>query len=216
MVNLMIICAAFGLLIGLLVAEKRASSKWILTFKTPLSALFVIAAVIQPHPVPVYYQAVLAGLIWGLVGDICLTIPGNTAFRAGLVAFLVGHVLYIVAFVSLAESRPWLTPVHLLIATASAGVFLWLRPRLGKMLIPVVLYIIVISVMLAAAWGAFLNPSVAWVGGWTFLIGALVFYASDVLVARDKFIATQFVNRLVGLPLYYAGQFLIAFSVGMI
>ena len=104
MVNLLIICAAFVLLIGLLIAEKKANLKWILTFKTPLSALFVAAAIIQPHPVPAYYQVVLAGLIWGLVGDICLAIAGNTAFRAGLVAFLVGHILYIVAFVSLTES----------------------------------------------------------------------------------------------------------------
>ena len=183
MVNLLIICVAFVLLIGLLIAEKKANLKWILTFKTPLSALFVAAAIIQPHPVPAYYQVVLAGLIWGLVGDICLAIAGNTAFRAGLVAFLVGHILYIVAFVSLTESTQWLTAAHLLIATVSIAIFLWLRPRLGKMLIPVVLYIIVISVMLAAAWVAFLNPALNWTGAWFVFIGALCFYASDILVA---------------------------------
>jgi len=216
MVNFLIICVAFILLIGLLIAEKRGNPKWILTFKTPLSVLFATTAIIQPHPVPAYYYAVFAGLIWGLAGDVCLAIPGNMAFRAGLVAFLVGHILYIVAFVSLTESAQWLTAAHLFIAAVSVGIFSWLHPHLGKMLIPVVLYIIVISVMLAAAWVAFLNPVLNWTGACFVFIGALCFYVSDILVARNKFIASQFVNRLIGLPLYYAGQFLIAFSVGMI
>jgi uncharacterized membrane protein YhhN len=216
MVNLLIICAAFVLLTGLLISEKRASRKWMLAFKTPLSALFVIAAIVQPHPVATYYYAVLVGLIWGLVGDICLAIPGNNAFRAGLVAFLLGHILYIVAFIGLANSAQWIDPAYLLIAAVSVGVFLWLRPHLGKMLIPVVLYIIVISVTLAAAWVAFLNPALNRTGAWFVFIGALCFYASDIFVARDKFIASQFANRLIGLPLYYTGQFLIALSVGII
>jgi hypothetical protein len=47
-------------------------------------------------------------------------------------------------------------------------------------------------------------------------VGALSFYFSDVFVARDRFIEQQFLNRLLGLPLYFAGQFLLAFSVGLL
>lgn len=46
--------------------------------------------------------------------------------------------------------------------------------------------------------------------------GALLFYLSDIFVARDRFLKTSFLNRLVGLPIYYAGQFLLAFSVGLL
>jgi hypothetical protein len=35
-------------------------------------------------------------------------------------------------------------------------------------------------------------------------------------VARQRFVAPAFANRLYGLPLYYLGQFLLAFSVGRI
>jgi uncharacterized membrane protein YhhN len=216
MIDLLIICVAFVLLIVLLIAEKRAIPKWILIFKTPLSAFFVITAIIQPHPIPSYYHAILAGLLWGLAGDVCLTVPGKNTFRAGLVAFLLGHVLYIVAFVGLINSSQWFSPAHLVIAAVSIGIFLWLRPHLGKMLIPVVAYIIVISVMMAAASVVFFNTPVNAAGGWSVLIGALCFYLSDILVARDRFVAPQFSNRLVGLPMYYAGQFLIAFSVGLV
>ncbi len=45
---------------------------------------------------------------------------------------------------------------------------------------------------------------------------ALSFYVSDVFVARDRFLKEEFINRLVGLPMYYAGQFLLAFSVGLL
>jgi uncharacterized membrane protein YhhN len=215
-VNAAVVTAAVCLLIGLLFAEKKGQTDPILTFKTPLSALFVVAALIQPHAVPSYYHWVLAGLVWGLVGDVCLALKGKSAFRAGLVAFLLGHILYVVAFVGLTRLSDWLTPAHLIIAAASAGVFWWLRPHLGAMLVPVALYIIVISGMLAAAWVAFLNPDLPRGGAVTLLLGALCFYLSDLFVARDRFVRSEFANRALGLPLYYCGQFLIAFSVGLI
>jgi hypothetical protein len=46
--------------------------------------------------------------------------------------------------------------------------------------------------------------------------GALLFYLSDLFVARDRFIKNESLNRFVGLPMYYGGQFLLAFSVGLV
>jgi hypothetical protein len=46
--------------------------------------------------------------------------------------------------------------------------------------------------------------------------GAVSFYFFDVFVARDRFLKSEFLNRLIGLPLYYFGQFLLAFSVGLL
>jgi hypothetical protein len=39
---------------------------------------------------------------------------------------------------------------------------------------------------------------------------------SDIFVARQRFVTKAFVNRSAGLPLYYAGQFMIAFSTGLV
>jgi hypothetical protein len=44
-------------------------------------------------------------------------------------------------------------------------------------------------------------------------IGAVGFYLSDLSVARDRFVVSEFVNRLWGLPLYYAAQVAMAWSV---
>lgn len=48
------------------------------------------------------------------------------------------------------------------------------------------------------------------------LNGAFSFYLSDVFVARQRFVQPAFLNRLIGLPLYYLGQFQIAYTVGLI
>ncbi len=216
MVNIAIVALALALLAGLLVAEKLKRSGLILTFKTPLSALFVAVAVIQPHPVQSYYHWVLAGLVLGLIGDVCLALKGDEPFKAGLVAFLLGHIMYVVAFWGLTRPPDWLTAGLVLIVLFSLGAFFWLRPHLGAMRAPVVIYVIVISIMLAAAWVAFLNPGTNGKGSWMIFLGALCFYVSDLFVARDRFVKNQFINPLLGLPLYYAGQFLIAVSVGLV
>jgi hypothetical protein len=44
----------------------------------------------------------------------------------------------------------------------------------------------------------------------------LAFYLSDLAVARDRFVARAFVNRLWGLPLYYAAQILFAVSTRLL
>jgi len=33
-------------------------------------------------------------------------------------------------------------------------------------------------------------------------------------VARDRFVNKAAINRILGLPLYFGGQFLLAFSIG--
>jgi len=52
----------------------------------------------------------------------------------------------------------------------------------------------------------------AWIVG-GLVLGAIAFFASDLSVARDKFVVRNYVNRAWGLPAYYAGQLLIAWSL---
>ena len=215
--DLILVAAAVVLLGGLLAAERANKKTLALVVKTTLSCLFVVAAVVQPHPVEAYFHWVLAGLVLGLVGDVCLALPGDRAFQAGLVAFLLGHVAYIVAFAGLVRGlADFASPVHVVVFGASAAAFWWFRPHLGEMLLPVVAYVVVITVMVAVAWSGSRNPLVPDLGGITLLLGTVAFYISDLCVAREKFIGGGFANKLVGLPLYYAGQFLIAFSVGLV
>lgn len=43
--------------------------------------------------------------------------------------------------------------------------------------------------------------------------GAALFYLSDLAVARHRFVAPGPENKLIGLPLYYAAQLILASTV---
>jgi uncharacterized membrane protein YhhN len=216
MMNILIIILGIILLFGLLYYEKKKNRIPSLITKSTVSLLFVMTALLQPHPVPAYYHYLFVGLIFCLTGDVCLALPQEKAFKAGLVAFLIGHIFYIFSFSSLIQIRHWISAGLFIIFGLSALIFLWLRPHLKAMLIPVLLYILVITVMASGAWAVFWKSSFPISGRALILAGSLCFYFSDVFVARDKFIKEEYTNRLLGLPLYYAGQFLLAFSVGLL
>jgi len=216
MINLFIIILGIILLFELLYYEKKKVRTPLLIIKSTLSSLFVMTALLQPHPVPAYYHYLFIGLIFCLIGDVCLALPQVKAFRRGLVAFLVGHVFYIFSFLSLTSIFERISVGPLIIFVMSAFVFFWLRPHLKSMLIPVLLYILVITVMASGAWAVFRKSSFQISGRTLILVGSLCFYVSDVFVARNRFIKEEYTNRLLGLPLYYTGQFLLAFSIGLL
>ena len=213
MIHFLTILLAIILLNLLLFHEKKENRKPAFITKSLLSLLFVVTAVIQPHPLPNYYAYLFIGLIFCLIGDVCLALP-EKFFKAGLVAFLLGHVFYLISFTTLTNMVQWLSLGGLLFFMISAIVFFWLRPHLGAMLGSVSVYILVITVMASAAWAVFRETALPAPGRSLILLGAISFYVSDVFVARNKFIKNEFQNRLVGLPLYYLGQFLLAFSPG--
>jgi uncharacterized membrane protein YhhN len=215
MLNALIIAAAAVLMVGLLYAEKKGSLHGKLLTKPFLSALFICAAVFQPHPAARYYGLLLAGLTLCLGGDLFLALPGQKMFRVGLISFLLGHILYIFAFSRLADMNSWTATAA--VGTLMAGIFIYRRLRrgLGDMRVPVIFYIIVISLMLCSAASVAGDAVLAAQGRAAVAAGALLFYISDLFVARQRFVRAGFVNRLIGLPLYYTGQFLLAFSVGM-
>ncbi len=156
-------------------------------------------------------RLIVVGLAASWVGDACLLSRARGPFLAGLGAFLLGHVAYCAAF--------WHHGVDLQASAVAApvmvvaGVIVERRLRPGvdaSMRGPVLAYIVVISLMVSLAVGAW------WAGASpVLLVGALAFYLSDLSVARDRFVVSSFENRLWGLPAYYLGQLCLAVSVGL-
>lgn len=224
MQNLLIIVFALAGLIGVLYFEKKEnrydggteSRGKVLPVKAALSSLFIIAALLQPHPLPGYFRLLLIGLIFCMGGDVCLAIPGRKTFLIGLVSFLIGHVFYAIAFFTAAQTGSWTWIGTAIVLAFGALVFLRFRPHLGSMTAPVLAYIIVISVMVVGAWTVLADEGLALSGRVMVFVGALLFYLSDLFVARHRFVTKAFLNRAVGLPMYYAGQFTLAFSVGLL
>lgn len=152
-------------------------------------------------------ELMLVGLILSWLGDLFLTYDGRTPFVAGLIAFLLAHIAYVVAFVNRGLGDAFYTPaVAVLLVAIPVG--RWLLPTVPRELkAPVVAYMTAISLMVATAVST--NTKEA---DWRIPIGAIAFYLSDIGVARDRFARPGLVNRLVGLPLYFGGQLLLAWA----
>ena len=78
---------------------------------------------------------------------------------------------------------------------------------------PVLAYFVVITLMMCLAVAVYFDSGVPQTFRRLVMLGALCFYASDLAVALDRFVNPRFKQAYWGLPLYYAGQFLLAFSV---
>lgn len=216
MLNAAIITLAVLLLILLLYNVKKDNRRSILFTKTTLSSLFIILAILQPHASARYYQFILIGLVLCLGGDVFLALSQKHMFLVGLISFLLGHVFYIIAFITVSPAYPGLWAEYFITLVISGRVYFWLRPNLGSMNYPVLIYIAIITIMLCASWSILFNTELARTGRIIVFAGAFLFYTSDVFVARNRFVKSEFLNPVIGLPLYYAGQFLLAFSVGIV
>jgi uncharacterized membrane protein YhhN len=213
MLNLLIVLTAIILLAVLLHCENSRNINGRLAAKTLLSSLFILAVLVQPHPIIHYYHFLLSGLLLCLVGDVCLAFEQEKMFLWGLISFLLGHVSYTFGFFHVAHPGPWTWGGSIIVLCISIRIYFWLKPHLGTMKTPVLFYCIVITGMLSGAWSVLDNSRLMLSGRLMIFIGGLLFYVSDVFVARDRFLKKDFFNRLVGLPLYYTGQFILAFSV---
>ena len=215
MLDTAIIILALPVLAGLLFFAKRDSTRGIIMTKPLLSALFILVALSVPHANQKYFGLVLAGLLFCLAGDVFLIfVLSRKLFMVGLISFLTGHVLYSIAFFTMATSGTLALVIAVLCLTLSGTVAVWLRPHLGTMTIPVIAYVIIITVMVIGAASLAGNEQVSFNGRLLAFCGAILFYLSDILVARHRFVKRAYINRLVGLPLYYTAQFMIAYSIG--
>ncbi len=212
----LILLLAIALLAALLYFENKENRQWILPTKTLLSLLFIITGLTQVLLWQPFTLFIICGLVFCLGGDVFLALPQERMFLFGLISFLLGHVCYGIGFFWLANVGG-MTVIGV-VTTVVIGVLIyrWLKPNLGSMQKPVIAYIVVISLMVIAAWSILGTSDQASAGRWLVFLGAISFYVSDIFVARDRFLKNTFLNRLWGLPLYYLGQFLIAFSVGSI
>jgi uncharacterized membrane protein YhhN len=205
-----IVAATVAAVAALLLAEGRGLRPGVWIAKPVASAGFVALALACGASGTRYGRWVLVALLLGALGDLLLIPKGaKRSFAAGLVSFLLGHLAFVVAFLVRGTAWPWLLGGALAAGAIGVPLLRWLSPHVPASLrAPVLAYVAVISAMVAAAAGAF----GAGAGG-TLLAGALGFFASDLAVARERFVEKSFTNKLWGLPLYYAAQLLLAATV---
>lgn len=195
---------------GLLLAERAGSRPGVWIAKPIAAAGFLLAAWSAGAWESGYGRWILAGLALSFCGDVLL-IPRDAprAFLAGLVAFLLGHVAYTIAFAVRGLDLVTAAVAMVAVLGASLMALRYLLPHVSRrMRGPVLAYLVVISGMLVCA-----AATVGHAGGIAIFAGALAFYGSDLAVARQRFVAQSFTNKLWGLPLYFGAQLLLASTV---
>lgn len=202
------VCVSVTLLglVGLVAAEVARKRLWIWVWKPLASAGFVAAGALAPGFASTSGRWLVVGLVFAALGDLLLIPRDKRAFLGGLVAFLLGHVCYAVAFAQMGIHPLTLGVASGCVLAVAVVVCRWLLPHVeAPMRVPVLAYVAVISAMVALSASAYAKT-----GAWIPVLGAVLFYLSDLAVARDRFVAPGVVNRAWGLPTYYGGQLVLA------
>lgn len=195
-------------------ARFRSDQRGILVYKPASTLLVILVALLSfltPGSWPVYTLWILVGLILSLGGDVALIFSSRRAFLAGLVLFLLAHVVYSVAFTVPNGFHIQDLVVGAVLLILAVAVYLYLLPGLGAMRGPVILYITIISFMVNRAVSTFFGDAFTTTQAWLIALGATFFWLSDLVLAVNRF-RRPFRAEPLGLFLYYGGQLLIALS----
>lgn len=150
--------------------------------KTLSTALLAWLAFLSGGPI-----LLVGALALSALGDAFLAFDGDRPFKAGLGAFLAGHIAYATLFVADGGGMGVLTPPRLLLGAAMAALAVVLIARLrpavpAALRLPVTAYG---TAILAMGLTALTVPSIAVVAG------AAQFMASDALLGTERFLLNR-------------------------
>ena len=179
-------------------------------FKPLTTALIIVHAWPRGRQQPTVRRWILGGLVLSWIGDVALLWP-QQGFLPGLIAFLLAHIAYIVAFTR--EHRLLAQPAALTSYALAAGAILallWSSIPPG-LRVPVACYVLALTAMSAqtavvglAAKGAERRR------GRLLMLGGALFMTSDALLATNKFALPLPAANLWILGTYWTAQWCIA------
>ena len=167
---------------------------------------------------PKFALLVILGLIFGFLGDELLALrfvytkKFSAFFLSGALAFLIGHIFYLIALYGLAP-RAWMLSVPLTLAALAAEFINSKKHSLdmGKLFLPLGFYAAVVCFMGCSAVGVCVFHFN--LGTLLFAVAGLCFIASDSILSVQCFSdrPTNTKNRVLHI-FYWAAQLLIALS----
>ncbi|MGC9520363.1 MAG: lysoplasmalogenase [Anaerolineae bacterium] len=161
----------------------------------------------------------LAALVFSLAGDVFLMLPGERWFLPGLVAFLIAHLAYIAGLnASLPPVQVWM-----LIPIAAALDLVVLRPIVagarrsgaGEMAVPIVVYGVILSLMWVSGWVTWFRPTWTPTARACVSLGATLFFASDLMLAWDRFVERSQILHVLVIVTYHLAQLALALVIGL-
>ncbi|MCK9688779.1 lysoplasmalogenase [Scleromatobacter humisilvae] len=203
---------AVAALLAIASAPWALDRPWLNVAFKPLATLCVIAwAALGRTDDGLVKRWIVIGLVFSLAGDVALLWPVQ-GFLVGLVAFLLGHVSYLVALtrrVRFLASPPAFGVWAIVAASVLASLWAGVPPELR---LPVLVYVCALAAMAAQATSVWLarrgRPDAA---RWRIVaIGGALFVLSDAILATDKFVGGITMPTLWNLSIYWLGQWFIA------
>ncbi|MFM9909290.1 MAG: lysoplasmalogenase [Chitinophagaceae bacterium] len=178
------------------------------------NGLFIWQQVIVDKKIKLF---LLFAIGFSLVGDIFLLFEksNNSNFIFGLVSFLLAHIFYILLFLHARKShlpkRRWNPFFITVILVYVAILFYILGPNLRALKIPVLIYSLILSFMLIAAYHSF--NFITQTGGRWVITGAFFFVVSDSLLAINKFYTPLAFASIAIMITYAMAQLFIAIGI---
>jgi len=195
---------------GLAIYGKYSKLKSIHYVFKPLTMVLIITlAIIRGfHVASSYKYFIVSALIFSMIGDILLMEPIDK-FVKGLLAFLAAHIIYIFAFIQSIDVFYYLVLVPVLLF--AAVIYRVLFKKLNGMRIPVLVYVIIISIM---AWVA-LNRHLNFQDTKSLYVsaGGLLFLFSDSIHSINRFMKKFGAAEVLILGSYFGAQLLFALSI---
>lgn len=182
-------------------------SNWTYGLTIAASTGFVLAAVAGYPWKHCYGGLMLLGLLLCAAGDI----TGMHNFDWGAVAFLGAHVVFSMAFYAEGVTGKRLLATAVPMMVVDLALLAWLLPHVPVsdrwLIVP---YLCLISIMVVLAGGIRLAM-------WRVmpLAGALLFFISDIFVARWKYVYPSGVNAYFCYPLYYLACLCLAVTISI-
>ncbi len=158
-------------------------------------ALALYAAIVHGGA---YAWWIAAGLFLCAVADMVL----EKHFIGGMVVFALGHVAYILAFLSQGSLTPGVLALYGLLVAFVFYMAHVMHKKTGQTTLHLALYGVVIGLMAALAVPQ--RPAAT--------VGAILFVLSDSLIAYRILVRPSKWNDLLCIILYYLGQFLLGYS----
>ena len=199
------------------VATKRRRLEYVMKPGTMLSLILWFTTSLPTAP-PAFTSVFTLGLVLCLIKEEFLMLP-NDRFLSGVIAFLLAHVAYVIAY---NMGGVLVTPlsVFLLLVIGVIGFFI-ARPIVralrssgkDKLIGPVIMYAVVLTATVWSTTTTLFRPEWPLIGAIITFIGGWLFYATDSMNAWARLVRPLPRGRLPVMITYHVAQFLLAAGV---
>ncbi len=195
-------------------AASSANLREVQYFSKPsLMVILIFYFLSNSKNLPFQKKLIIAALSFSWIGDVVLLFEKQFSglFIFGLLSFLAAHIFYAAYFwqigkVNLIDSKPRFA-VIIAVLVYSVAFYFFLFPNVGSLRIPILIYMILISLMLLTSIHAFNLRSQTF--GKICVAGTMLFTFSDSILAINRFVVSIYLGSSLVMLVYATSQLLI-------